>query len=171
MGEQYEWAVPASALKAGSNTLSLGVYGTGDEGYLSANYILDAIELVGKMPQQNFVVDHLAKPEIKARKMEPWAGLMREMAANPNVYCKLSGLVTEGDWKRWRREDFEPYLDVVFEAFGGERVMFGSDWPVCLVASSYGRAKAVVESYVEGNCRAAREKVFGSNAASFYSLV
>jgi L-fucono-1,5-lactonase len=130
-----------------------------------------AIELVGKMPQQNFVVDHLAKPEIKARKMEPWAGLMREMAANPNVYCKLSGLVTEGDWKRWRREDFEPYLDVVFEAFGGERVMFGSDWPVCLVASSYGRAKAVVESYVEGNCRAAREKVFGSNAASFYSLV
>ena len=74
---------------------------------------------------------------------------MREIAANPNVYCKLSGMVTEADWKNWKAEDFEPYLDVVFDAFGAERLMFGSDWPVCLVAASYAQVKGIVESYVE----------------------
>jgi L-fuconolactonase len=129
-----------------------------------------AIELVGKLPEQKFVVDHLAKPEMKGKKLEPWASLIREIAASPNVYCKLSGMVTEADWKNWKPSDFEPYLEVVFDAFGGERLMFGSDWPVCLVAGSYARAKNIVESYVDRNSPAAKSAIFGENAESFYHL-
>jgi L-fuconolactonase len=129
-----------------------------------------AIELVGSLPDQKFVVDHLAKPEVKAKKIEPWATQMREIAANPNVYCKVSGMVTEADWKNWKREDFEPYLDVVFDAFGTQRLMFGSDWPVCLVAASYDRVKNIVESYVERYAPRAKSAIVGDNAICFYSL-
>ena len=127
-----------------------------------------AIELVGKVPGQRFVVDHLAKPEIKAGKIEPWAGLIREIAASPNVYCKVSGMVTEADWKGWKPEDFEPYLDVMFDVFGPERLMFGSDWPVCLVAANYAQVKDIVESYVDRHAPAAKTAVFGENVKRFY---
>jgi L-fuconolactonase len=127
-----------------------------------------AIELVAKLPEQKFVVDHLAKPEIKAKKIEPWAALIRELAANPNVYCKLSGMVSEADWKKWKREDFEPYLDVVFGAFGADRLMFGSDWPVCLVAATYSKVKNIVESYVERHVPYAKSAIFGENVKNFY---
>jgi L-fuconolactonase len=129
-----------------------------------------AIELVGKLPEQKFVVDHLAKPEMKGKKLESWASLIREIAASPNVYCKLSGMVTEADWKNWKPSDFEPYLEVVCDAFGGERLMFGSDWPVCLVAASYARVKNIVESYIDRNSPAAKSAIFGENAESFYKL-
>lgn len=128
-----------------------------------------AIELVGKLPEQKFVVDHLAKPEIEAKKLEPWAAQMRELAGNPNVHCKLSGMVTEADWGNWTG-DFEPYLDVVFEAFGPERVMFGSDWPVCLVAASYGQVMQLFERYVERHAADRRAAIFGGNAIAFYGL-
>ncbi len=128
-----------------------------------------AIELVGKVPEQRFVIDHLAKPEIKAGKIEPWAGLIREIAASPNVYCKVSGMVTEADWKGWKAEDFEPYLDVVFEAFGAQRLMFGSDWPVCLVAATYAKTAAIVESYIRDHSLHVREQIFGLNAIEFYN--
>jgi L-fuconolactonase len=127
-----------------------------------------AIELSRKLPDQKFVVDHLAKPGIKAKKLEPWASRMGELAANPNVYCKLSGMVTEANWKNWRPEDFEPFLDVVFEAFGAERLMFGSDWPVCLVAGTYARVKGIVASYVDRHAPDAKSAVFGDNAQRFY---
>jgi len=129
-----------------------------------------AIELVGKLPEQKFVVDHLAKPEIQARKLEPWAAQIREIAANPNVFCKLSGMVTEADWKSWKAADFEPYLDVVFDAFGGQRLMFGSDWPVCLVAGSYGQVKNIVESYVDHRANSAKSAIFGDNVKRFYQI-
>jgi L-fuconolactonase len=129
-----------------------------------------AIELVAKLPEQKFVVDHLAKPEIKAKKIEPWAAQIREIAANPNVYCKLSGMVTEADWGNWKPEDFEPYLDVVFDAFGARRLMFGSDWPVCLVAATYAGVKTVIENYVDRSYSSARERVFGANASEFYGV-
>jgi L-fuconolactonase len=129
-----------------------------------------AIELVAKIPDQKFVVDHLAKPEIAAGKIEPWASQMRELAANPNVYCKLSGMVTEADWKRWKPKDFKRYLDVVFDAFGADRLMFGSDWPVCLVAGTYAQVKLIVESYIENYAAGAREKILGSNAIDFYNV-
>jgi L-fuconolactonase len=129
-----------------------------------------AIELVAKLPEQKFVIDHLAKPEIKAKRIEPWAAKIREIAANPNVYCKLSGMVTEADWQEWKREDFEPYLDVVFDAFGPERLLFGSDWPVCLVAATYSQLKNIVESYVERHVPKAKSAIFGEVVKDFYGL-
>jgi L-fuconolactonase len=129
-----------------------------------------AIELVTRLPEQRFVIDHLAKPEIKAGKTEPWATSMRKIAQHHNVFCKVSGLVTEGDWKHWKPDDFRPYLDVLFDAFGPDRLMFGSDWPVCLLAGTYRQVKQLVETYVKDFSQADREKIFGGNAALFYGL-
>lgn len=132
--------------------------------------LLAALELVTRFPQQAFVIDHMAKPEIQAKKEANWAATMREIAANPNVYCKVSGLVTETDWHRWKKEDFWPYLDVVFDAFGPDRLMFGSDWPVCLLAASYGQVLEIIKEYVQGYPADVKEKIFGGNAARFYRL-
>ena len=129
-----------------------------------------AIELVSRVPEQRFVVDHLAKPQIKTKKTEPWAAQMKEIAQNKNVFCKVSGMVTEADWHNRKPEDFKPYLDVVFEAFGAERLMFGSDWPVCLVAASYRQVKQLIEDYVKGYSQADKDKIFGGNAEKFYRL-
>ncbi len=135
-----------------------------------ARQLSAAIELVARVPEQRFVIDHLAKPEINAKKITPWAAQMREIAQNKNVFCKVSGLVTEADWHRWTPEDFKPYLDVVFEAFGADRLMFGSDWPVCLLAGSYRQVKQVIEDYVNGYSELDKGKIFGGNAARFYGL-
>jgi L-fuconolactonase len=129
-----------------------------------------AIELAARLPEQGFVVDHLAKPEIKSGKTLPWATQLREIAQNKNVFCKLSGLVTEADWKHWKADDFKPYLDVVFDAFGADRLMFGSDWPVCLLAATYRQVKQLIEECVKGFSQSDREKIFGGNAARFYGL-
>jgi len=129
-----------------------------------------AIELVAKFPKQRFVVDHLAKPKIKTKNIAAWATQIGAMARYPNVYCKLSGMVTEADWRHWTPADFNPYLDVVFEAFGADRLMFGSDWPVCLLAASYQQVKQIVEEYVDRKAPAEREKIFGANAIRFYDL-
>jgi L-fuconolactonase len=129
-----------------------------------------AMELALRFPEQPFVVDHLAKPLIKEGCLEPWASYMRTLAQNTNVFCKLSGLVTEADWMQWKAEDLRPYLDVVFEAFGPERLMFGSDWPVCLLAAGYARVKEVIESYVRVHAAQHKEKIFGGNAMRFYGL-
>jgi len=129
-----------------------------------------AIALVEKLPDASFVVDHLAKPLIREGKTEPWASQMRELARHPNVWCKVSGLVTEADWQNWRPEDIRPYLDVVFEAFGPERLLFGSDWPVCLLAASYGEVWKLVDDYAGQVAAIDRDKLFGGNAARFYGL-
>ncbi len=129
-----------------------------------------AIELVTHFPEQRFVIDHCAKPEIKAGKTEPWATQMRKIAQHKNVFCKVSGLGTEADWKHWKPNDFGPYLNVVFDAFGPDRLMFGSDWPVCLLAGTYGQVKQLVETYLKDFSQADREKIFGGNAALFYGL-
>jgi L-fuconolactonase len=129
-----------------------------------------ALELVTRLPEQSFVIDHLAKPQIKSRATVPWEHLIREIAKNPNVFCKLSGLVTEADWRHWKNEDFRPYLDVAFEAFGPDRLMFGSDWPVCLCAASYQQVVEIVEDYLEDWPANMKGKIFGGNAAHFYRL-
>jgi L-fuconolactonase len=129
-----------------------------------------AMELVAKFPKQRFVLDHLAKPEIRTKKLAAWATLIGSMGRNPNVYCKLSGLVTEADWHRWSPADFDPYLDVVLEAFGEDRLMFGSDWPVCLLAASYKQVKDIIADFVERKAPKAKEKIFGANAVRFYEL-
>lgn len=129
-----------------------------------------AIEFVQRFPRQRFVLDHLAKPPIKSGEIDSWAKGIRALAASQNVFCKLSGLVTEADWKHWMPEHITPYLDIAFESFGPERLMIGSDWPVCLVAASYNRAVNVIKDYV---CRLSPESqaaVLGGNAARFWRL-
>ena len=148
----------------------LGEFGFAYDILIYPKQLPAALELVAKLPDQRFVIDHLAKPEIKIKKTEPWAAHMRAIAQNKNVYCKLSGVVTEADWRHWKPDDFKPYLDIVFDAFGPDRLMFGSDWPVCLLAASYAQVKQIVENYLT-NCSAAdREKIFGGNTIRFYRL-
>ena len=129
-----------------------------------------AIELAARLPGQRLVVDHLAKPEIKSAKTAPWASQIKTIAQNKSVFCKLSGMVTEADWKRWKADDFKPYLDVVFEAFSPNRLIFGSDWPVCLLAASYRQVKQLIADYVKGFSRSDQQNIFGGNAARFYGL-
>jgi L-fuconolactonase len=129
-----------------------------------------ALALVERFPQQPFVVDHVAKPDIKAGLRHPWAPQMRALARHPNVFCKASGMVTEADWHLWSPAQLEYYLDVVFDAFGPERVMIGSDWPVCILAADYDRTMAVVEGYVARLPAAAQEAVLGGTATRFYGI-
>lgn len=129
-----------------------------------------AVELVQKFPQQRFVIDHLAKPDIKARIGSPWKETMEAIAAYPNVYCKLSGMVTEADWNKWTQEDFAPYLDTVLQAFGSKRVMYGSDWPVCTVAGTYPEVFNLLKMHVQRLSEAEQQLIFGDNCATFYNL-
>lgn len=127
-------------------------------------------EFVQRFSRQRFVLDHLAKPPIKTGSIESWADGIRALAAFPNVYCKLSGLVTEADWQHWKPEDIRPYLDVAFSAFGSERLMAASDWPVCLVAATYMRTLDLVKDYVDQHHPSSREAVLGGNAQRFWRL-
>jgi len=129
-----------------------------------------AAELAARLPRQRFVLDHLAKPDIRGRAIEPWARDLRALAACPNVCAKLSGLVTEADWSRWTAADIRPYLDVAFDCFGAERLMVGSDWPVCTVAGDYARTMAVVVDYLTEHAAVDREAVLGGNALRFWKL-
>ena len=135
-----------------------------------AKHLPVAAEFVQRFPRQRFVLDHLAKPAIKNREIESWAAGIRRLAAFPNVFCKLSGLVTEADWQHWKREDITPYLDIAFETFGASRLMIGSDWPVCLVAGSYSRTLDVVKNYLQGHPAETRDAVLGGNARRFWRL-
>jgi len=129
-----------------------------------------ALVLTARLPDQPFVLDHLAKPPIRVRRLEPWATHLRELARRPNVCCKLSGLVTEANWTRWRSADLQPYVDVALEAFGPDRLMFGSDWPVCLVAGSYEQLYGAIADCVSALSVAERDALFGGTAARFYGL-
>jgi L-fuconolactonase len=133
-------------------------------------HLLVAAEFVERFPKQRFVLDHLAKPPIKSREIDSWALGIRRIASFSNVFCKLSGLVTEADWLQWTSEDITPYLDVAFETFGASRLMIGSDWPVCLVAGSYSRTMDVVKNYLQGHSAEARDAVLGGNAQRFWKL-
>jgi L-fuconolactonase len=129
-----------------------------------------ACRLVEKFPNQFFVLDHLAKPDIKNGVLSPWKEDLRNLAQFPNVYCKLSGMVTEAEWRRWKPEDFRPYLDVALEAFGTERLMIGSDWPVCTLSAEYEEAMGIVTGYIEELSENEREKIQGENCARFYGI-
>jgi len=129
-----------------------------------------AAELAQRRPRQRFVLDHLAKPDIRGRERETWARDLRALAAQPNVSAKLSGLVTEADWTGWTPEDMHPYLDEAFECFGAERLMIGSDWPVCTVAADYERTMGVVTDYLARLSSQERDAVLGGNAIRFWNL-
>jgi L-fuconolactonase len=129
-----------------------------------------AAEFVTKFPRQRFVLDHLAKPPIKSGAIDVWARGIQGLAAFSNVYCKVSGLVTEADWQAWKPEDIGPYLDLVFECFGPSRLMTGSDWPVCTVAGSYSRVMNLTKDYLGKYAEKERNAVLGENAATFWRL-
>ncbi len=129
-----------------------------------------AAEFVQQFPGLRFVLDHLAKPPIKSGTSDSWAHGIRRLAEFPNVFCKLSGLVTEADWEHWHAEQIVPFLDVAFESFGPDRLMIGSDWPVCLVAASYARTLEVVKTYLLGKNPRDREAVLGGNAQRFWRV-
>jgi L-fuconolactonase len=129
-----------------------------------------AVKVVEKLSHQRFVLDHIAKPMIRSGMMQPWKDDLRELAKHKNVFCKISGMVTEAKHQGWKKEDFRPYLDVVFEAFGEDRVMFGSDWPVCLLAGSYEQVHELAADYFKQFSAEVSAKFFGGNATRFYRL-
>jgi len=129
-----------------------------------------ANELVNRFPNQSFVLDHIAKPLINDGALEPWATDIGQLAALPNVWCKVSGLITEANWQNWQVADFWPYLDVVFEAFGPQRIMFGSDWPVCTLAGSYEQVFGLVAEYVGQLSTDELTAILGETARRFYGL-
>jgi L-fucono-1,5-lactonase len=129
-----------------------------------------AADFVQRFPRQRFVLDHLAKPPIKSGEIEPWADGLRRLAAFPNVFCKLSGMVTEADRQHWKPEQMTPYLEIAFQSFGPGRLMIGSDWPVCLVAASYTRAVELIKNYIVRRSPESLADVLGGNAQRFWRL-
>lgn len=127
-------------------------------------------QFVKSFPYQPFVIDHIAKPYIKEKKIDQWKKDMQALGKYENVSCKISGMVTEADWRNWKNEDFRPYLDVVLESFGTNRIMFGSDWPVCLVAASYKQVVDLVKDYFSKLSATEQESFFKKNVQRFYKL-
>ena len=123
-----------------------------------------AKQFVELFPDQPFVIDHIAKPFIKDHIVGEWEQGMRELAKFPNVFVKVSGMVTEDDWKNWKEEDFTPYLDIVFDAFGPDRVMVGSDWPMMTLCGEYGQVVDIVRKYIERFSEEDQAKIMGGNA-------
>ncbi len=128
------------------------------------------LEFVKHFPNQKFVIDHIAKPYIKDGFYEGWAVLMQEIAKHENVYCKISGMITEADYNTWTPKQLKPYMNLVLEAFGAKRVMFGSDWPVCLVAGNYEQVKQIVTDFISELSQDEQNNIMGQNAIQFYNL-
>jgi L-fuconolactonase len=135
-----------------------------------ARHLPQTIQFVDRHPGQVFILDHLAKPRIAAGEIDSWATHLRELARRPNVYAKVSGLVTEADWKTWRAVDLRRYFDVALAAFGPSRLMFGSDWPVCIVACGYAPWHAVVRGWIAQLSPAEQARVLGGTAIEAYRL-
>jgi L-fucono-1,5-lactonase len=129
-----------------------------------------AIQLVRNFPDQVFVLDHMGKPPIRKQEVQPWKQQIEELASFHNVACKISGMVTEADWHRWNAKDFIPYLDAVVNAFGINRLMIGSDWPVCILAGKYGEVIGFATDYIGQFSDTEREMILGVNAARIYDL-
>jgi L-fuconolactonase len=130
----------------------------------------EAVEFVKQVTDTKIVVDHIAKPSISTQDLGRWENNMKALAAFPHVYCKVSGMVTEARWSGWKYEDFVPYLDVVTKAFGAHRLMYGSDWPVCLVAASYDQQFSIIQKYFGGFAASEKKQILGENAKRFYNL-
>jgi len=130
----------------------------------------EAISFVGKFPDLPIVLDHIAKPYIKSGKIDQWKQDISELSQARNLYCKVSGIVTEADWNHWMYNDLRPYLDVVFEVFETDRLMFGSDWPVCLMAGNYSEIQDIILNYIAEYSEQDQNKIMGQNAFDFYNL-
>ena len=133
-------------------------------------HLPQTVQFVDRHPEQVFVLDHIAKPRIKANELSPWQSRIVELAHRPNVYCKVSGMATEADYANWTPKQLEPYFETVLSAFGPKRLMFGSDWPVCVVAVEYGRWAELVRGWVSELPAADQERVLGGTAVEAYGL-
>ena len=133
-------------------------------------HLEQAIRFVDKHPKQVFVLDHIAKPRIKEGLLEPWAKHIKELARRPNLYCKISGMATEADWAKWTATGMQPYIDTVINAFTPKRLMFGSDWPVLLVASDYKRWADTVQGGISKLSTTEQNRIWGGTAAEAYKL-
>ena len=149
---------------------ALGHFGLVYDLLLRPEHLPVALKLVQEFPQQPFVVDHIAKPLIKSRIVSPWQEDLKSLARFDNVYCKLSGMVTEANWRTWKPEDFTPYLDIVLDAFGADRVMIGSDWPVCTLSGEYRQVMDIVVDYVQQYPPDTCEMILGDNCVRIYRL-
>ena len=148
----------------------LADYGLTYDLLLLPRHLPVACEVVARYPDQPFILDHIAKPMIRQGALEPWATDIRRLADFPNVVCKVSGMVTEAAWHQWQQTDFEPFLAVVFEAFGSRRIMYGSDWPVCSVAASYSGVVGILSTYTEKLSGEEKADIWGGTASRFYGL-
>jgi L-fuconolactonase len=148
----------------------LNQYGFSYDILIMPNHLPYAKTFVAALPETRFVIDHLAKPYIKDKRINGWKEDIQAIATLPNVYCKISGMVTEADWANWKAEDFTPYMDVVFNAFDANRVMYGSDWPVCNVAGGYKGVLNVIENYASQLSQTEQELFWAKNAVDFYRL-
>jgi L-fuconolactonase len=134
------------------------------------NQLEEVVSFVQNFPNQRFVLDHIGKPSIKTKEIEQWKFQLNELAKFPNVYCKISGLITETTFNKWEASDFTPYLDVVVKSFGIDRLLFGSDWPVCLLSGSYEDTLNLVENYFEVFSEKEKAQIMGENAQKFYNI-
>jgi len=137
---------------------------------LFPRHLNNAVKLVEAFPRQRFVLDHMGKPQIKAGIMEPWRSEIQKMALLPNVWCKLSGMVTEADLKKWNYNDLSPYMEVVLNAFGPDRIMMGSDWPVCRLAGEYSQVVGVVTNFIQSMDKQDQVKILYQNAVDCYQI-
>ena len=137
---------------------------------IKCHQMLNTIELVKRCPGVSFVLDHIGKPNIKEGELEPWRAQLRELAALPNVWCKVSGLVTEADFEKWTAADLRPYLDHVFDCFGFDRTMFGGDWPVSTQATDYPRWVATLDEALAGCSPDELHRLYVRNAEAFYRV-
>jgi L-fuconolactonase len=129
-----------------------------------------AIDLVNSFPEQAFVIDHIAKPDIRSGDINSWKKDIQEISKAENVMCKVSGMITEADWHKWKADDLKPYLDVIFENFSTDNLMFGSDWPVCNLATNYTEVVKTIENYISQCSIMEQDKIWFENAKSFYRL-
>lgn len=148
----------------------LNKYGYTYDILIFEKHLPNTFKFVETFPEQPFVIDHIAKPLIKQQITEAWAKNIKKVAKSENVYCKISAMTTEADWANWKQEDFNKYLDTVVEAFGTERIMYGSDWPVCQLAATYERQFNIVKDYFSSFSPDVQDKFFGENASKFYKL-
>jgi len=128
------------------------------------------LEFVSRFPHHRFVLDHIRKPRISEGLLEPWRTNIKELAEFPDIFCKVSGLVTEADWHHWKKEDFIPYLDTIVEAFGTDRILFGSDWPVCMLAATYREVYELIDDYASQFTPEEQNSLFGGNARRVYRI-
>jgi len=161
------WLVQASVL---SGLRQLSKYRLSYDLLVHSRHLKYVPQVVETVPELTFVIDHLAKPPIAKNEIKEWSEALKPLASYEHVHCKLSGLVTEANWTSWKPDDLRPYVEYALELFGADRLMFGSDYPVCLLAASYDRVLDAFQEILAPLSDADREKIFSNNAAKFYRL-